>query len=105
MVSVEQFKRGADLFFSREIFPKLPEEKKFPAAFGTALLISNIEKNAMVQSLGLIPEAGVIDLEQAYSAARSASNVAPLIVTLPIIGQLKFGQSDIDRLYQTILSV
>lgn len=104
MITIDKFKRGADLYFTAEVFPKIPEEKKFPAAFGTALFISNIEKNAMMQSLGLIPEAGMIDLEQAYSAARSASNVAPLIITLPIIGQMKFGQSDIDRLYQTILS-
>lgn len=104
MVTVDQFKRGADLFFTREIFPKLPEEKKFLAAFGTALILSTVESNPMIQSLGLIPEAGMIDLEQAYAAAKSAANVAPLIVTLPVIGQMKFGQADIDRLYQTVLS-
>ena len=105
MVTIDQFKRGADLFFTREIFPKLPEEKKFLAAFGTALMFANIEKNPMIQNLGLVPEAGMIDIETAYAAAKSASNVAPLIVSLPIIGQMKFGQSDIDRLYQTVLSV
>lgn len=105
MVTIDKFKRGADLYFTREVFPKIPEEKKFLAAFGTALMLSGIEKNAWVQSLGLIPEAGMLDLEGAYAAAKSASNVAPLIMTLPIIGKMTFTQSDIDRLYQTIHSV
>ena len=104
MVSVEQFKRGVDLFFTGEVFPKLPDKKRFLAAFGVALLVGTIDTNPAVVSLGLVPEAGVLDLERAYAAAKSASNVAPLVLDVPVVGTMKFVSSDIDRLYQTILN-
>lgn len=103
MVTVNQFKRGADLFFTNEVFPKLPDGKRFLAAFGVALLLDSVEKNPALVGLGLMPEAGSIDIERAYAAAKSAANVAPLVLDIPAVGTMKFVAADIDRLYQTVL--
>lgn len=102
MVSADQFKRGVDLFFTQEVFPKLPEGKRFVAAFGTALILSGIEKHPMVQSLGLTAENGMMDVERAYGAAKTASKVAPLVLDLPIVGVMRFNAQDIDSLYNYI---
>jgi hypothetical protein len=103
MVTIDQFKRGIDTYFTREVFPKLPEGKRFVAAFGTALLMDGVDKLPIVKTLGLVTEDGMIDIERAYTAAKSASNVAPLVVEAPIIGTMRFMPNDIDRLYQLIL--
>lgn len=104
MVTPAQFKHGVDIYFTNEVFPKIPEGKKFLAAFGVALMADGIEKNEMIRSLGLVSEDGRLDIERAYSAAKSASNVSRLIVELPVIGTMTFGASDIDRLYDAIIN-
>ena len=103
MVTPAQFKRGIDVFFTNEVFPKIPEGKKFLAAFGVALMADGIERNEMIRSLGLVSEEGHLDIERAYAAAKSASNVSKLVVELPVVGTLTFGASDIDRLYDVII--
>lgn len=103
MVTAEQFKNGVDRFFTAEVFPKLPEGKRFVAAFGCALILGNIEKQPILRSLGLIADGGMIDVERAYVAAKTAANVAPLIFELPVLGTMRFTASDIEMLYQFIM--
>jgi len=102
MISMEQFKRGADAFFTREVFPKLPDGKRFLAAFGLALMIDDIADVPLLHTLGLVDANGMLDVDKARSAAHSALNVAPLVVDLPVIGTMTFGAPDIDKLYQLV---
>lgn len=104
MVTAAQFKRGVDVYFTSEVFPKIPEAKKFLAAFGVALMAEGIEHNEMIRTLGLVSEEGMLDIERAYAAAKSASNVSRLVIDLPVIGTMTFGSADIDRLYDAIMN-
>jgi hypothetical protein len=103
MVTIEQFKRGVDTYFTNDVFPVLPDNKKFLAAFGTALIVGNIEKHPIMSTLGLIADNGMVEVERAYSAAMTASNVAPLVLELPIVGTMRFTSQDIEKLYQHIM--
>lgn len=104
MVTMQQFKRGVDIYFTSEVFPKLPESKKFMAAFGLALLIETLHNNETVKAMRLIRDDGMVDVERAYSAAKSASNVARLMLEFPVIGAMSFDGTDIDRLYSAIMN-
>lgn len=104
MVTMEQFKHGADLFFTQDIFPKLPEIKRFVAAFGVALILGNIEHQPFIRDMGLVSEDGMVDVERAYAAAKSAISIAPLVINIPKFGEMRFREQDIERLYQFIMS-
>lgn len=102
MISFDQFTRGADLYFTNEVLPKLPDNKKFVAAFGVALFLKGLDKQPMLQSLGLVKD-GLVDVESAYAAAKSAANAAPLTLDLPVVGRMVFNGNDIDQLYRLIM--
>ena len=49
-----------------------------------------------------LDEAGNIDLDRLYNAARPRFEGQKLPVTVPIIGELRFDVSDLDKLYRYI---
>ena len=52
--------------------------------------------------MGVMDEGGNIDLDRLYNAARPRFDGQKLPITVPIIGELRFDVSDLDKLYRYI---
>ena len=51
--------------------------------------------------MGVMDEAGNIDLDRLYNAARPRFE-NKLTVSVPLLGDLRFDQNDVDKLYRYI---
>ena len=109
MVTIDQAMRGAAKFADNEIIPHLPTGKGIGAGIALALIMDGgkaqllkLRENPAVQMMGVMDEAGNIDLDRLYNAARPRFDGQKLPVTVPIIGELRFDVSDLDKLYRYI---
>ena len=108
-VTIDQAMRGAMRYADNEVIPHLPGGKGIGAGIMLALImegsrekILELRENPAVQMMGVMDEAGNIDLERLYNAARPRFDGQKLPVTVPIIGELRFDVSDLDKLYRYI---
>lgn len=109
MVTLEQFKKGAETYCAREIEKKLPLSKAF--LFGTAAGVLFAKFDAMaewlkskplVAQLGIISADGEIDDETLFAAMRAQAEKGNASFDIPIIGNMTFSDEDVDRLHQCI---
>ena len=109
MVTIDQAMRGAAKFADNEIIPHLPTGKGIGAGIALALIMDGgkarllqLREHPAVQMMGVMDEAGNIDLDRLYNAARPRFDGQKLPVTVPIIGELRFDVGDLDKLYKYI---
>ena len=109
MVTIDQAMRGVAQYADNEIIPHLPTGKGIGAGIALALIMDGgksrilaLKNHPAVQMMGIMDEAGNIDLERLYNAARPRFDGQKLPVTVPIIGELRFDVSDLDKLYRYI---
>lgn len=108
MVTIDQAMRGAAKFADNEIIPHLPTGKGIGAGIALALIMDGgkaqllkLRENPAVQMMGVMDEAGNIDLDRLYNAARPRFE-NKLTVSVPLLGDLRFDQNDVDKLYRYI---
>ena len=108
-VTIDQAMRGAMRYADNEVIPHLPGGKGIGAGIMLALIMEGsrekilaLRENPAVQMMGVMDEAGNIDLDRLYNAARPRFDGQKLPVTVPIIGELRFDVSDLDKLYRYI---
>ena len=111
MVTLEQVKKGAELFCAKEIEKKLPLSKAF--LFGTAAgvmfakfdaLAEWVESKPLVAQLGIISEDGEIDDETLFDAMKVQAERGNASFDIPIIGNITFSGEDVEKLHQCIRS-
>lgn len=109
MVTIDQAMRGAAKFADNEIIPHLPTGKGIGAGIALALIMDGgksrilaLKDHPSVQMMGIMDAEGNIDLDRLYNAARTRFDGQKLPVTVPIIGELRFDVSDLDKLYRYI---
>lgn len=107
-VTIDQAMRGAVRFADTEIIPHLPSGKGIGAGIMLALImegsrekILTLRENPAVKLMRIMDEPGNIDLDRLYNAARPKFE-NKLSVSVPFIGELKFDQNDVDKLYKYI---
>lgn len=107
-VTIDQAMRGAVRFADTEIIPRLPSGKGIGAGVALALImdgsrdyILSLRDNPAVKLMHIMDEQGNIDVDRLYSAARPKFE-NKLSVSVPFIGDLKFDQNDVDKLYKFI---
>jgi hypothetical protein len=107
MVTIDQAMRGAMRYADNEVIPHLPGGKGIGAGIMLALIMEGsrekilaLRENPAVKMMGVMDEAGNIDLDRLYNAARPRFDGQKLPVTVPIIGELRFDQNDVDKLYR-----
>jgi hypothetical protein len=67
-------------------------------------MFRNLMKNEMVLSLGIIDENGMIDLDLLHQTAKMAiANSGSIKQTIPMLGNFEFDDTDLDKLFSTIL--
>lgn len=108
MVTIDQAMRGAVRFIDTEILPHLPTGKGIGAGIIIALIMDGgkekilaLRENPVVQMMGVMDEAGNINIDRLYNAARPKFE-QKLPICIPFIGDLKFDQNDVDKLYRYI---
>ena len=109
MATIDQIMRAVTRFADNEVLPRLPTGKGIGAGIMLALVMQGgrdkllaLREHPVVQMMGVMDEAGNIDLERLYNAARPRFDGQKLPITVPIIGELRFDVSDLDKLYRYI---
>ena len=107
-VTIDQAMRGAVRFSDNEIIPHLPGGKGIGAGIALALIMDGgrsrilaLRDHPAVKLMQIMDEQGNIDLDRLYNAARPKFE-NKLSVSVPFIGELKFDQNDVDKLYKYI---
>ena len=107
-VTIDQAMRGAVRFADNEIIPHLPGGKGIGAGIALALIMDGgrsmilaLREHPAVKLMKIMDEQGNIDLDRLYNAARPKFE-NKLSVSVPFIGELKFDQNDVDKLYKYI---
>lgn len=107
-VTIDQAMRGAVRFADTEIIPHLPGGKGIGAGIALALIMDGgrsrilaLREHPAVKLMQIMDEQGNIDLDRLYNAARPKFE-NKLSVSVPFIGELKFDQNDVDKLYKYI---
>lgn len=106
MVTIDQAMRGAIRFIETEILPHLPTGKGIGAGIVIALIMDGgkekilaLREHPVVKLMGIMDEAGNINIDRLYNAARPKFEQR-LPVSIPFIGDLTFDQNDVDKLYR-----
>lgn len=109
MVTIDQAMRGVAQYADNEIIPHLPTGKGIGAGIALALIMDGgksrilaLKDHPAVQMMGIMDAEGNIDLDRLYNAARPRFDGQKLPITVPIIGELRFDVSDLDKLYKYI---
>ena len=109
MATVEQAMRAVTRFADTEVIPHLPTGKGIAAGIALALIVENgkgqllkLREHPAVKMMGVMDEAGNVDVEKIYNAARPKLDGKKLPVDIPLIGELKFDANDVDKLYSMI---
>ena len=107
-VTIDQAMRGAMRYADNEVIPHLPGGKGIGAGIMLALImegsrekILTLRENPAIKMMQIFDDDGNIDLDKLYNAARPRFE-NKLSVSVPFIGDLKFDQNDVDKLYKFI---
>lgn len=107
-VTIDQAMRGAMRYADNEVIPHLPGGKGIGAGIMLALIMEGsrekilaLREHPAVKLMQIMDEQGNINLDRLYNAARPKFE-NKLSVSVPFIGELKFDQNDVDRLYKYI---
>ena len=106
MVTIDQAMRGAAKFADNEIIPHLPTGKGIGAGIALALIMDGgkaqllkLRENPAVKMMQIFDDSGNIDLDKLYNAARPRFE-NKLTVSVPLLGDMRFDQNDVDKLYR-----
>ena len=108
MASIQKIQQGAVRFVDNELIPALAGAEKIVVGGAAALLIANMENivkqystHPVVSMLGVYND-GDIDVDALYQAFAPRFGTEKFPVKLPMVGTVKVGKAEIDKLYQYI---
>lgn len=108
MASIQQIQQGAVRFVDNELVPAFAGAEKILVGGAAALLIANLENivkqyaaNPMVAMLGVYKD-GNIDVDAMYQAFAPRFGAEKIPVKIPMVGTIKIGKAEIDKIYQYI---
>ena len=111
MASIQQIQQGATRFVDNEMVPAFAGAEKIVVGGAAALFIANIENivkqystHPVVAMLGVYKD-GDIDVDALYQAFAPRFGAEKIPVKIPMIGSIKIGKPEIDKLYQYIKEV
>lgn len=112
MVSVEQFKRGAINYIESELLPLMAGGKRILAATYVALAADNVEQrllglkdHPMIAFIEIFDEHGMIDVDKLHKALYTQMANGNITVQIPMLGELNFDRTDVDKLIQHVKGV
>lgn len=109
-VTVNQVSEGIATYIDRELVPKVPGIRKWilgmSGAYVSKISQSMIENNRKILvSSGIMSEDGMIDIDTLITQLKiSATANGPVTEHIPILGDITFDSTDIDKLHTYIVS-
>lgn len=111
MVSVECIGKGVAKFADREILKNVDGWRKVVIGAAIALAINrsrdiaaSYRENSVVKMLKIFDDTGNVDIDILREVVKDSISNNGFVITVPILGELKFHKSDIDNLYNDIMS-
>ena len=111
MVSVECIGKGVAKFADREILKNVDGWQKVVVGAAIALainrsqdIVASYRENSVVKMLKIFDDNGNIDIDVLRDVIKDNISNNGLVITVPILGELKFHKSDVDNLYNDIMS-
>lgn len=111
MASINQVQQGAARFVDNELVPAFAGVEKIVVGGAAALFIANMENivkqystHPAVAILGVYKD-GDINVDALYQAFAPRFGEEKVPVKIPMIGSVKIGKTEIDKLYQYIKEV
>lgn len=105
MITVEQLKKGLAAYVDSEFTAKLPGLKKWGVALVATPMIATIDNQIlryhdMLKASGYITDDMMVDIDKLHEDAASiADKTGSVTQHIPVIGDVTFSKSDIDKLY------
>lgn len=111
VVSVECIGKGVAKFADREILKNVDGWRKVVVGAAIALAINrsrdiaaSYRENSVVKMLKIFDDTGNVDIDILREVVKDSISNNGFVITVPILGELKFHKSDIDNLYNDIMS-
>lgn len=108
MVHYTKVFQGFAAFLDQEIMPRLSGISKWLFGGAAELALLNAQSNfetlknsAWVSILGVV-HGEEIDVDKAYRVIRKQAEREPAVIALPVIGEVKLNEGDVDTIYQLI---
>lgn len=109
MVSLDQIKRGAARYLDEEFTKKLSGWQRWVIGAAGAMMLENLDASLLafkdhplVKSLGVMDEAGNVDLDRVYSYVMTEAKKGPVTFTAPLLGPVTLNERDVEKLYTCI---
>lgn len=105
MVTKEQFKNGLGMYIEKEFVDKFSGLKKWAVVLAGTEVINKADSiMSALPPNTYMSEDGMIDIDRLYKNMRSiAEKTGAVVQNLPMIGDVKFTEKDIDELYRYIM--
>lgn len=108
MITMQQAQIGLVKYIDTDIMPHLSGMKKVGlgiyaglAGNNIAALVERYAHHPAVEVLGVVDEAGNIDIDALYNAAVPMfSDGKKIPINIPMIGELTVDKTDLEKLYQ-----
>ena len=111
MVSVESIGKGIAKFADREILKNVDGWQKVVVGAAIALainrsqdIVASYRENSIVKMLKIFDDNGNIDIDILRDVIKDNVGNNGFVITVPALGELKFHKSDVDNLYNDIMS-
>lgn len=111
MVSIDNIGKGVAKFADREILKNVDGWQKVVVGATIALfinrsqsIIAQYENNNVVKMLNIFDDDGNVDIDILRDVIKDNIGNNGFSITVPVLGELKFHKSDVDNLYNDIMS-
>ena len=108
MASIQQIQRGAAHFVDNELVPAFVGAEKILVGGAAALFVANLGNiiqqyaaHPVVAAMGVFNN-GDIDIDAVYKAFAPGFGAEKLSLKVPMVGTLKIGREEVDKLYNYI---
>lgn len=109
-VTINQISEGLARYIDQELVPKVPGIRKWMLGLaggyaGQMLQGKAAENKVFLESLGVMDADGMIDIDALHTRLKAAADSSGTVTEhIPMIGDVTFDSSDIDRLKSYIVS-
>lgn len=110
MVSIEQVKQGFARYVDAEFTNKMTGINRWLVGgiAGIAILraeniYNHLKDMPFIKMLDVVDENGMIDIDIIYNAFLDQARRSEAVIDMPMVGQTKFNEHDIEMLYRYIV--
>ena len=111
VVSVDCIGKGVAKFADREILKNVDGWQKVVVGAAIALainrsqdIVASYRNNKVVKMLGIFDADGNVDIDILKQVVKDNISNNGVVITVPVLGELKFHKSDVDNLYNDMMA-